>query len=69
MKLALKFSLLLFALFTFGENLFALSDYKIKVICKKEKRESTCRKNLLEKRNNLQKGYQIEIPVIPHQGN
>ena len=69
MKLALNLSLLIFALFTFSENSFALTDYAIKMICKKEKRKSTCRKNLVEKRTKLQKGYQIKIPVIPYQGN
>ncbi len=47
-------------------KLYALTDYKIKKICKKEKRELTCIKNLKEKRSNLQKGNLIEIPVIPY---
>ena len=65
MKLALKFTLFLFALFTFNSETFSLTDYQIKKICKKEKRESTCIKNMREKRSNLQKGNLIEIPVIP----
>ena len=66
MNFALSLFLFLLALFTFGENSFALTDYKIKMICKREKKELTCRKNLLEKRSNLKKGNQIEIPVIPY---
>ncbi len=45
---------------------FSLTDYKIKNICKKEKRKSTCIKNLQEKRSDLQKGNLIEIPVVPY---
>ena len=69
MKLALKFSLFLFALFVFGDKSFSLSDYQIKKICKKEKKQLTCKKNLQEKRSNLQKGNLIEIPVIPYKDN
>ena len=56
----------LFALLTFSGESFSLTDYQIKKICKKEKRESTCIKNLREKRSNLQQGHSIEIPVIPY---
>ena len=66
MKLALKISLLLFVLHTFGYKSFSLTEYEIKKICKKEKRQLSCRKNLKEKRSNLQKGILIEIPVIPY---
>ena len=66
MKLALNLSLTLFALFAFDNKSFSLSNYQIKQICKKEKRAASCKKNLLEKRNNLQKGNLIEIPVIPY---
>ena len=66
MKLALNLSLLLFALLTFVDKSLSLTDYQIKKICKKEKREITCIKNLKEKRSNLQKGNLIEIPVIPY---
>ena len=69
MKLVLKFSLFLFALFVFGDKSFSLSDYQIKKICKKEKKELTCIKNLQEKRSNLKKGNLIEIPVIPFKEN
>tara|TARA_Y100000994_G_C15274553_1_gene268551 strand:- start:188 stop:394 length:207 start_codon:yes stop_codon:yes gene_type:complete len=66
MKLSLKLSLLIFALFIIGDKSLSLTDYKIKKICKKEKRESICVKNLQKKRSNLQKGDLIEIPVIPY---
>ena len=65
MKLALNLSLSLLALLTFGDESFSLTNYQIKIICKKEKMKSTCIKNLEEKRSNLQKGNLIEIPVIP----
>jgi hypothetical protein len=66
MKSALNLSLFLFALFTFGNKSFSLTDYQIKKICKKEKREITCIRNLKERRYELQKGNLIEIPVIPY---
>ena len=65
MKLALNLSLFLFALFIFGDKTFAITDYQIRTICKKEKKVSNCIKNLKEKRFNLEKGDLIEIPVIP----
>ena len=66
MKLALNFSLLLIALFLFGAESFSLADNKIKKICKNQKKELACIKNLRDKRSNLQKGNLIEIPVIPY---
>ncbi len=66
MKLSLKLFLFLFVLVVYGDKSFSLTDYQIRKICKKEKRESICRQNLQEKRSNLQKGNFIEIPVIPH---
>ena len=66
MKLILNLSLFLFALVILGDKSFSLTDYKIKKICKKEKIESNCIKNLREKRSTLQKGNLIEIPVIPY---
>ena len=69
MKLLLNLCLFLFSLFLLGEKSFSITDYQIKKICKKEKREFTCIKNLKEKRSNLQKGNYIEIPVIPYKGN
>ena len=69
MKLLLNLCLFLLSLFLLGEKSFSITDYQIKKICKKEKREFTCIKNLKEKRSNLQKGNYIEIPVIPYKGN
>ncbi len=69
MKLILNLSFFLFAFFAFSEKSFPLTDYQIKMICAKEKRESKCIKKLEEKRSNLQKGNLIEIPVIPYKGN
>ena len=66
MKLILNLILFIFALRMFGDKAFSLTDYKIKKICEKEKRESICIKNLKEKRSNPQKGNLIEIPVIPY---
>ena len=69
MKSALNFSIFLFALFVFGDKSFSLSDYQIKRICKKERNELSCIKNLQEKRSNLQKGNLIEIQIIPYKDN
>ena len=69
MRLALNLYLSLFILFTFIEKSFSLTNYQITQICKKEKRVSTCIKNLQEKRDNLQKGNLIEIPVRPYKNN
>ena len=66
MKLALNLSLFLITLFIIGDKSYSLSDYQIKKICKKEKKESTCIKDFQERRSNLQKGNQIKIPVIPY---
>ena len=63
MKLALNLFLFLFAFMIFGEKSLSLTDFQIKRICKKEKREFACIKNLKEKRLNLQKGKSIEIPI------
>ena len=67
--LSLYLYLYLFILFTFVEKSFSLTNYEITRICKKVKRPSTCKKNLLEKRDNLEKGNLIEIPVIPYKNN
>ena len=45
MKLALNLTFSLFALFMVSGKSFSLTDYKIKKICKKEKRAITCIKN------------------------
>ena len=66
MKLALNLSLFIFFFLIFDGKSFSLTDYQIKKFCKEEKRESTCIKNLKEKRSNLQKGNLIEIPVLPY---
>ena len=69
MKLALNLYLSLFILFTFVEKSFSLTNYQITRICKKEKRASTCIKNMREKRDNLEKGNLIKIPEIPYKNN
>ena len=66
MKLRLNIILFLFALFIIGDKSFSLTDYQIKKICKQEKREPFCIRNLQEKRLNLQKGDLIEIPIQPY---
>ena len=69
MKILLNLSFFLLSLFLLGGKSFSVTDYQIKKICKKEKKELTCIRNLKEKRSNLQKGNHIEIPVIPYKGN
>jgi len=69
MKLPLYLSFFLFALLTFGNKSFSLTDYQIRKICNKEKSKLSCIKHLQEKRYSLQKGNLIEIPVIPHRSN
>ena len=69
MKLLLNLSLFFFTFFLMAEKSFSITDFQIKKICKKEKKELTCKKNLQEKRSNLQKGNHIEIPVIPYKDN
>ena len=66
MKLAVKLTLFLLALVFLEDKSFSLTNYQIKKICKKEKRQSICVKNLKEKRSILQKGNYIIIPVIPY---
>ena len=68
MKLFLKLSLFILVLIIFEDNSFSLTDYQIKKICKKERSASSCIKDLLIKRSNLQKGKFIEIPVKPYKG-
>ena len=68
MKLVINLSLSILALLTLGEKLYSLSNYQIKKICEKNKREISCIKKMQEKRSNLQKGNYIEIPVIPYRG-
>ena len=66
MRLLINLFLFFFTLVILEGKSFSLTDYKIKKICKKEKRETTCIKTLQEKRYDLQKGIKIEIPVIPY---
>ncbi len=66
MKLVLYSSLFLLAFLSFINESFSLTDYQIKRFCKKEKRVSSCIKNLQEKRSDLQRGNRIEIPVAPY---
>ena len=65
MKFAINLILFLFTLFITSEKSYSLTDYKIKKICAKEKRQFSCIRNLQEKRLILQKGNYIEIPVKP----
>ena len=67
--LSLNLYLSLFILLTFVQKSFSLTNYEITRICKKEKRALTCIKNLQEKRDNLEKGNLIKIPVIPYKNN
>ena len=66
MKLSLNLTFFLLALFLPGDKSLSLTDYEIKRICKKEKREISCIKNLQEKKSLLLKGNLIEIPTIPY---
>jgi hypothetical protein len=65
MKFALNIFLFLLVSFTLGSKSFSLNNYQIKNICKNQKNRLRCIKNLREKESKLQKGYFIEIPVIP----
>ena len=66
MKLLINIFLIIFALVIFGDKSLSLTDNQIKKVCKREKREVNCIKNLKNKKSNLEKGNLIEIPVIPH---
>jgi hypothetical protein len=66
MKLILNLLVFLLPFFSFSNESFSLTNYQIKIFCKKEKRVSLCIKKLEEKRNLLQQGKLIEIPVIPY---
>jgi len=67
MKLVLNFSIFLLAFFSFSNESLSLTDYQIKRYCTKQKRISSCMKDLQEKRSKLQEGEHIEIPVLPYQ--
>ena len=66
MKLVFNLFFLFFSLFIYGDKSYSLTDFQIKRICKKEKRESVCIKDFKEKRFDLEEGKLIEIPVIPY---
>ena len=66
MKLVLNFSIFLLAFFSFSNESLSLTDYQIKRYCTKQKRISSCMKDLQEKRSKLQEGKHIEIPVLPY---
>ena len=66
MKLVLNFFMFLLAFFSFSYESLSLTDYQIKRFCAKKKRVSSCIEYLQEKRSDLQKGKQIEIPVKPY---
>ena len=66
MKLGINLFLFFFAFVIYGDKSFSLTDFQIKKICKKEKRQSICIKDLQEKRFDLKKGKLIEIPVVPY---
>ena len=65
MKYLLFTFLFLLAFFINKNNGFALNDYEIRKICKKEIKKITCINNMKEKNINLIKGNRIKIPVIP----
>ena len=69
MKLLLNFSIFLLAFFSLSNESFSLSDFEIKRFCAKDKRVTLCIKNLRDKRDNLEKGNLIKIPVIPYKNN
>ena len=66
MKLILNFSMFLLAFFSYSNESLSLTDYQIKRYCTKQKRISSCIKDLTEKRSKLQEGTHIEIPVVPY---
>ena len=65
MKTIFNLSFFLLGLFIFSAESFALTDYQLRKFCKNERKQSICIKKLKDKKTNMQKGYLIEIPVIP----
>ena len=57
--------LLFLIIFLFENSAYSLSNYRIKEMCQKKTKKSTCIKNLKFKKLNFLKGNKIEIPVIP----
>tara|TARA_B100001996_G_scaffold29403_1_gene22422 strand:- start:252 stop:458 length:207 start_codon:yes stop_codon:yes gene_type:complete len=64
MKYLLFTFLFLLAFFINENTVFALNDYEIIKICKKERKKRNCIANLKERNINLLKGNRIKIPVI-----
>ena len=65
MILVTKLFLILTVSFINNVNSLSLSDNRIKDVCQRNPRKKSCLKFLKNKRENLMKGNQIEIPVIP----
>ena len=65
MKLTLNLLFLIVSCLIFSDKTLSLSDYQIRKICKKEKKEYTCISNLKKKRYELNRGNLIEIPIVP----
>ena len=65
MKFLISALLFLVISLTYKNNAVPISDYQIRLICRKEKRRSKCIEELKIKRLNLIQGKQIEIPVVP----
>ena len=65
-EIVIKFFYVFLVFFLYNNESFSLTDYQIKRFCSKDKRVTSCIKNLKEKRSDLQKGKLIEIPVTPY---
>tara|TARA_B100000212_G_scaffold287516_1_gene228356 strand:- start:225 stop:434 length:210 start_codon:yes stop_codon:yes gene_type:complete len=66
MKLFLKlFSLIVLSLI-FGLETYSITNSQIFKICTRKRKEKSCIKNLKLKRELLNKGKPIEIPVYPY---
>ena len=52
--------------FTYSLNAFSITNNEIYKICQKEVNKILCVKRLKINRYKLEKGKQIEIPVIPY---
>ena len=65
MKIFFNPILFFLIIFYFNNDAYSLSDNRIKEICQKKPKRSTCIKNLKFKKLNLLQGNKIEIPVIP----
>ena len=65
MKFLINVLLLLVISLLYENKVFSISDYRIKYICRKEKRRTKCINELKIKRLDLIQGKQIEIPGLP----